>query len=117
MAKPPETKVKDAIKALCKKHGAYYRLDVKMGMATNGDPDFDVCHAGRFAGVEAKAGKGQPTALQWIKLKEIEAAGGAAFLINETNLDELELWLTDKVPPKGNLHLWSPPSVLEKLDK
>lgn len=104
----PESKVKDKIKALCKKYGAYYRLDIKDGRATNGDPDFVVCHAGRFAGVEAKAGKGKPTALQYAKLLEIEAAGGWAFVINEKNLEDLEAWFSDPAGA-GNLADWPNP--------
>lgn len=114
MAKTPEGRVKEKIKALLKQYGAYYRLDVKTGLATNGDPDFDVCHAGRFAGVEAKAGEGQPSALQYAKLLEIQKAGGAAFVINETNLHQLESWLLDPGRAStGNLHEWANP--LDKL--
>lgn len=115
MAATPEKLVKDKIKALLKTYGAYYRLDVKTGLATNGDPDFDVCHAGRFAGVEAKAGRGQPTALQYARLLEIQKAGGAAFIINETNLIDLQFWLArpnDRVY-NGNLREW--PNPLDKL--
>ena len=92
----PESKVKEKIKALLKKHGAYYTLNVKVGYGNNGDPDFDVCHAGRFAGVEAKAGKGKATQLQIVRLKQIRAAGGAAFIINENTLYHLEAWLEDQ---------------------
>lgn len=114
MAKTPEGLVKEKIKALLKQYGAYYRLDVKTGLATNGDPDFDVCHAGRFAGVEAKAGKGQPSALQYARLLEIQRAGGAAFVINETNMADLKFWLDRPSNPyAGNLASWANP--LDKL--
>lgn len=93
MAKTPEVKVKDKIKALCKKYGAYYAMPVMMGMANNGTPDILVGHRGQFAGVEAKAGKGKPTALQMVRLEEIVAAGCAALVINEENLWLLEEWL------------------------
>lgn len=91
----PESKVKEKIKLLCKKYGAYYQLEIKDGRATNGTPDFIICHRGEFAGVEAKAGKGKPTALQYARLLEIRAAGGAAFIINERNLNDLEEWLAE----------------------
>lgn len=110
MASTPETKVKADIKALLKTHRAYYRMDVKTGLATNGDPDFDVCHYGYFAGVEAKAGTGKPTALQYARLLEIQAAGGAAFIINERNQWQLEKWLEDQTYySRGNLHEWPSP--------
>lgn len=95
MATTPEGKVKDKIKKLLKAHGAYYTMPVMTGMATNGTPDFCVCHAGRFLGLEAKAGKGKPTALQWVRLGEIASAGGSTLIINETNLEILEQWLNN----------------------
>ena len=105
MAATPEKKVKDQIKTLCKKHGAYYVMPVMTGYASNGTPDFIVCHNGYFAGVEAKAGKGKPTKLQMIRLVEIVRAGGSALVINEGNLDLLEGWLDDPVAV-DNLDAW-----------
>jgi hypothetical protein len=89
MAKTPEAIVKQRIKDLLSAHGAYRVMPVSNGMGAHGIPDFLVCHCGRFIGVEAKAGKGQPTELQLSNLRQIEAAGGVALIINETNLDEL----------------------------
>jgi len=43
MAATPEKKVKDQIKALCKKHGAYVVMPVMTGYANNGTPDFLLC--------------------------------------------------------------------------
>ena len=105
MAATPEKKVKDQIKALCKKHGAYYVMPVMTGYASNGTPDFLLCHGGYFAGVEAKAGKGKPTKLQMIRLVEIVRSGGTALVINEGNLDLLEGWLDDPVAV-DNLDAW-----------
>lgn len=92
-ATTPEKKVKEKIKALCKKYGAYYAMPVMQGMANNGTPDFLVCHNGLFAGVEAKAGKGKPTKLQMVRLVEILRAGGSAMVINENNIHLLESFL------------------------
>jgi len=105
MAATPEKKVKDQIKALCKKHGAYVVMPVMTGYANNGTPDFILCHGGCFAGVEAKAGKGKPTKLQMVRLVEIVRAGGTALVINEGNLDLLEGWLDDPVAV-DNLDAW-----------
>ena len=82
----PESKVKDKIKAICKARGAYYAMPVMGGMASNGTPDFLICYKGRFIAIEAKAGKGKPTALQLVRLKEIDKAGGTAVIINEDNI-------------------------------
>lgn len=80
----PESKVKDKIKAICKERGAYYTMPVMTGMASNGTPDFLICYKGCFIAVEAKAGKGQPTKLQLVRLREILKAGGTPLIINET---------------------------------
>lgn len=93
MAETAETRVKRRIKDLLKTHRAYFTMPVMTGMATNGTPDFAVCHRGRYAAVEAKAGKGTPTELQWVRLTDVMKAGGSAMVINENNLDVLEHWL------------------------
>lgn len=43
--------------------------------------------------VEAKAGKGKPTALQEMQMTRLREAGAITFIINETNLGELESWI------------------------
>ena len=89
MAQTPEAKVKAKIKAILKEYGIYYAMPIGTGYGTSGVPDFLCCVDGRFVAVEAKAGKGTTTALQVKNLREIEAAGGITFVINETNLDTL----------------------------
>lgn len=86
MAATPEAKVKAKIRAILKEHGVYYAMPIGTGLGNSGVPDFLCCINGFFVGIEAKAGKGQPTALQWKNLKEINAAGGYTLVINETNM-------------------------------
>ena len=93
MANTPEKKVKERVKALCKHYGAYFTMPVMTGMASNGTPDFLICRAGQFAGVETKAGRGKPTKLQMVRLTEIVRSGGTALVINEHNMDLFEEWL------------------------
>lgn len=102
----PEKKVKDRIKALCKEYGAYYAMPVMQGMASNGTPDFLLGHNGKFAGVEAKAGKGKPTKLQMVRLTEIRRAGCTALVINEDNMALLEDWLKSGGELTDNLDDW-----------
>lgn len=113
MAKTPEAKVKDKIKGLLKQVGAYYTMPVMTGMASNGTPDFVVCHCCQFIGIEAKAAGGKPTELQKVRLREIMAAGGIALVINERNLpllvDVLALCSTGNwsgARMLSNLHEW-----------
>lgn len=86
----PEAKVKARIKALLTARAVYYAMPMGTGYGKSGVPDFLACCAGRFLAVEAKAGKGTTTALQDRELAAIRAAGGAALVINESNIHELE---------------------------
>ncbi len=93
MAATAEGKVKAKVSALLKQYGAYYHMPVQNGM---GKPSLDyiVCHRGRFAGVETKAGNKLPTPRQEGTIAEMRAAGGATFIVNEVGgLDELRFWL------------------------
>lgn len=94
MASTPEAKVKGHIKTVLDIHGAYRVMPVSNGMGAHGIPDFLVCLNGRFIGIEAKAGKGKPTALQLSNLRRIYEAGGTSLVINEHNLPHLDGWLS-----------------------
>jgi hypothetical protein len=93
MAATPERKVKDKIKAILGKSGAYYAMPIGSGYGHAGVPDFLCCIDGLFFSVEAKAGKGKTTALQEAEMAKIRAAGGTTFVINEDNINQLQEWL------------------------
>jgi pantoate kinase len=90
MAATPESKVKDKIKTILKKHGVYFAMPIGTMYGNSGVPDFLCCVAGHFFAIEAKAGKGTTTALQDKHIREIMAQGGTAMVINETNINELD---------------------------
>tara|TARA_B110000285_G_C14672393_1_gene400956 strand:+ start:57 stop:359 length:303 start_codon:yes stop_codon:yes gene_type:complete len=92
----PEAKVKKKIVAVLKEHGAYYFYPVTGGFGNSGVPDIIVCHGGRFIGIECKAGKNKPTALQDKNLRDIKAAGGISMVINEDNIDEVKKCLGEQ---------------------
>lgn len=92
MAATPEGKVKDAIKKVLKKHGAWYFMPVSNGMGQVGIPDFICCWNGKFVGVEAKApGKtANVTDNQLRVIGAIKKAGGLAWVIDDAQqLDSL----------------------------
>jgi pantoate kinase len=93
MASTPEAKVKEKIKKILKEHGVYYAMPMGTGYGNSGVPDFLCCVNGKFLAIEAKAGKGIPTALQEKNLRDIKVAGGIALVVNETNIEELKTWL------------------------
>ena len=86
MAATPEAKVKAKIKAVLKKHGAYYAMPIGSGYGNSGVPDFLVCLGGEFLGIEAKAGNNKPTALQEKNMREIESAGGRTLVVTDDPL-------------------------------
>jgi len=90
MGMTPEAKVKKQIRTILDRVGAYYSMPIGSGFGNAGTPDFLVCHKGLFIGIEAKAGRGKPTALQEHNLNRIMQAGGEALIVNEKNIDQLE---------------------------
>ena len=89
MAKTPEAKVKDKIKAMLKEHNIYYAMPIGSGYGNSGVPDFFCCIGGKFVAIEAKANGGKPTALQLKNLKQINDCGGIGIVVDETNLTML----------------------------
>jgi Holliday junction resolvase len=87
MAMTPEKKVKNAVVKQLKELGAYYLFPATGGYGTSGHPDIVGCYGGKFFGIECKAGKGKTTALQDLRLREITAAGGLGWVVNEENMD------------------------------
>lgn len=92
----PEAKVKAQVRRILNDFGVYYTMPVTGGYGNSGVPDFIACFKGRFYGIECKAGGNKPTALQWKHLADIEAAGGVALLIDETNVETLRKELSNE---------------------
>lgn len=86
----PEAKVKKKVVSILKEVGAYYFYPVTGGYGRSGVPDIIVCHKGKFVGIECKAGKNKPTALQQKNLHDIIEAGGIALVINEESVSLIE---------------------------
>lgn len=89
MADTPEVKVKKKVVAILKELRAYYFYPVTGGYGGSGVPDIVGCHNGKFFGIECKAGRNRPTALQQKNLDDIKAKGGIALVINEDNIDSV----------------------------
>lgn len=85
----PEAKVKAKVKKILVELGAYYTMPMGTGFASSGVPDFIICIAGLFYGIECKANGGKPTALQLKHFDDIRKAGGIALVIDESNVDSL----------------------------
>ncbi len=90
MAMTPEGKVKKKIVEQLKELGCYYFFPATGGYGKSGVPDIVGCYNGKFFGIECKAGKNTPTALQQMNLDQINAAYGLAYVVNETNMNDIE---------------------------
>ena len=95
MSQTPEAKVKAKIKAILKAHNIYYAMPIGTGYGNSGVPDFLCCVNGKFLAIEAKAGKGQATALQLKNLRLINASGGHTLIVSENNYEYLE-WVIEE---------------------
>ena len=80
----PEKKVKDRVKKILDKIGAYYFFPATGQGGRRGVPDIIACYKGKFFGIECKAGKNKPTKLQQHELNKIENAGGCAIVFTDT---------------------------------
>lgn len=92
----PEAKVKRKVTEQLKLIGAYYFFPATGGYGKSGVPDIVGCYNGKFFGIECKAGKNTPTALQQKNLDDIAAVGGIAVVINESNWTDVMFLLGAK---------------------
>tara|TARA_R110002126_G_scaffold276811_1_gene422557 strand:- start:215 stop:514 length:300 start_codon:yes stop_codon:yes gene_type:complete len=85
----PEKKVKTKVVEILKELGVYYFYASTGGYGASGVPDIIGCYKGKFFGIECKAGKGKPTALQEKNIAQIIAQGGLAIVVNEDNIEDV----------------------------
>ena len=97
MAMTPERRVKNQVRKLLDKLGAYYSMPVTSGYGNSVAPDFLACIKGRFVGIECKANGNKPTPLQEKNLRDIELSGGISLVVDETNVDNLETKLSSVI--------------------
>lgn len=89
MALTPERKVKQQVVNVLKEYDVYYFFPAANGLGRAGIPDIIACAWGSFLAIECKAGKGTTTKLQDKELNAVRRAGGAAMVINESNVHTL----------------------------
>lgn len=91
----PEGKIKDQVKRLLVRYGAYWHMPIQNGL---GAPslDFICCHRGRYFAIETKAPGGKPTQRQLLTMASIEKASGRAFVVDGSaqSLAAVEEFLT-----------------------
>ena len=94
--KTEEAALKDEVKAYLKKLGAYFYMPVPAGYGKQ-TVDFLCCIRGRFVAIETKAKGKVPTPRQELCMREVIAAGGAAFWCDSVDgfLLNLAVWGLD----------------------
>ena len=98
----PEGRVKKRVKEILSDLNAYAVMPVTGGYGGSGAPDFIICIAGLFYGIECKANGGKPTALQLKHHDDIRKAGGIAFVVDETNVENLRKEILSYVEVKAD---------------
>lgn len=87
--------VKKKVVDYLKQHGIYYFFPVASGWMSAGVPDIVACVKGKFVGIECKAGKNKPTAIQLKNHREIQLNEGVIMVINEDNLDHMRMVISE----------------------
>lgn len=100
MALTPEKKVKDKVVRVLKEEGVYYFFPATHGYGRSGVPDIVCCINGHFIGIEVKAGKNKPTALQVAEIEAIRRNNGTAVVVNEENWDMVRALVRMHKEPK-----------------
>lgn len=101
----PESKVKAHVKRILSRHVVnYVFMPATHGYGASGVPDIVACINGIFVAVECKANGNRPTALQKRNLHQIVAAGGHAFVVDESSTGVFAMTLDRvvymKAPPE-----------------
>lgn len=88
-----EKHVKREVKKLLDKHKWFWWMPPSNAYGKSGIADFHALKADVFMVIETKFGSNKPTPNQVGFLNSIQAEGAFAFVVNEKNLDQLELFL------------------------
>ena len=103
MATTPEGKVKARVDAILSRHTNVIVNPMTMGFGKSGVVDKLTCISGMFIAIETKTvqatgAKRYPTKLQYRFMANVLREGGYVAVINESNVDELERWISHLEP-------------------
>lgn len=97
-----EKQFENKIKKLLSESGAYYVKYFGCGFTQSGVPDLLACIGGRFVGIEVKADKGRPSALQIYNLKQLREAGGIGVLVYPKDYEVLKTLIANLSDGEGD---------------
>lgn len=95
MAKVPtkEKDVKKQVKDILNKHDWFWWMPQNMGMGVSGVSDLCALKNGVFMAIETKFGKNEVTPLQRGFLESVKANQSFAFIVNESNVEWLKVFV------------------------
>lgn len=111
MGAGPEAKVKDRVKKLLKKYGAYQFWPVQTGYGA-ATLDCLGCYNGLFFSIETKAPTKHLTPRQELTMQDMNKAGGAVFVVGEAYITKAGTVAGLKVQP-GDVVSYSGMAELE----
>ena len=99
----PESRTKARLKKLLSEFDVYYEMPVPSGFGKS-SLDFVCCARGLYLQIETKAGNKDMTPRQRSIARQVEKAGGRAFLYNDNpkTHEELETWLRQNIESLNN---------------
>ena len=89
-----EKDVKRRVKQIFETHGYFWWMPPMNGFGKTGVADFNAIKHGVFFAVETKFKNNKPTHRQCAFLESITAEQGYGFLVNETNVEWLDVFLS-----------------------
>lgn len=89
-----EKQFETQVKAFLKDSGCWFLKTWSNGVQREGVPDLLVCCNGLFIGVELKAPKGKPSALQLWNIDQIRLAGGIAMVLYPDQFEQFKHMIT-----------------------
>lgn len=94
-AATPEGKIKAHLSTRLRAEKVWYFCPQSGIYGAAGIPDFIAIVGGQFIGIECKAdGSKKPTALQVLRMKQIEDAGGKCFVVyDDETIETVMLWI------------------------
>jgi hypothetical protein len=94
-ATTPENKIKKALDRALKEQKVWYFSPQSGIYGVSGIPDRIAIVGGRFIGIECKADASKkPSAVQLLRMKEIEAAGGKCFVVyDHETIEHVMTWI------------------------
>ena len=102
-----EKNFENRIKKYLKDNGAWF-LKYWAGAAytKSGIPDILACVNGYFVAIEVKAPNGKASELQFYNLRDIERAGGFAFLLYPAGYEDFKEFIDDLLENKIDRHFY-----------